>query len=341
MKLLIVGSDKVYAIENFYVSYLRKLGVRVHQFSAQSLFYDYYQKNLPNKVFFKTGISNIINSINERFKKEVSEFEPEIIWVFKGMEILPASLKWAKSKGIKLVNYNPDSPFVFSGPGSGNQYVTASIPLYDLFLTYNNPDKIQMERDYGIPSAILPFGYNLDEAVFKLATEEVEKLKLCFLGNPDKYRAEFITGLAEMGLVMDVYGNDWKDFVSNDNISIHAPVYEKDFWLTLRKYRVQLNLMRPHNPETHNMRSFEAAGVGAIQLAPDTADHRKYFKQDEEIFLYKNLESCFYEVKKILALPKITVEKIRQQIRTRALTEGYSYEARAEQVLKIIKNRFQ
>src|SRR5690606_256727 len=120
MKLLIVGSDKIYAIENFYVNYLRKLGVNVHQFSAQSLFYDYYQQGLTNKLLFKIGLSKILDEINELFKKEVEQFQPEVIWVFKGMELYPASLQWAKRKGIKLVNYNPDSPFIFSGPGSGN-----------------------------------------------------------------------------------------------------------------------------------------------------------------------------------------------------------------------------
>lgn len=339
MRLLIVGSDKVYAIENFYVNYLRKLGVKVHQFSAQSLFYDYYQKNLKHKVIFKIGLSKITDEINELFKKEVNAFNPDIIWVFKGMELYPASLKWAKGKGIKLVNYNPDSPFIFSGAGSGNQNVTDSIPLYDLFLTYNISDKVKMEKDFGIASEILPFGYNLEESTYNLACGEVEKLKLCFLGNPDKHRADFLNGLAEMGLVLDVYGNDWKHFVQNDNISIHEPVYEKDFWITLRRYRVQLNLMRPHNPASHNMRSFEAAGVGAIQLAPHTDDHRKYFTAGEEIFLYKDMESCFGEVKKILALPKEAVERLRKKIRARALQDGYNYESRAAQALALIKKR--
>lgn len=337
MKLLIVGSDKIYAIENFYVNYLRKLGVSVHQFSAQSLFYDYYQQNLKHKLLFKVGLSKITHEINEQFKKEVEFFKPEVIWVFKGMELYPASLQWAKGKGIKLVNYNPDSPFIFSGAGSGNKNVTESIPLYDLFLTYNISDKIKMEKDFGIASEILPFGYNLEESTYNLACGEVEKLKLCFLGNPDKYRAEFLTGLAEMGLVMDVFGNDWKDFVNNDNISIHEPVYENDFWITLRKYRVQLNLMRPHNPASHNMRSFEAAGVGAIQLAPDTEDHRKYFKQEEEIFLYDDLESCFHQVKKILALPCDVVDQLRKKIRGRAIEDGYNYESRAAQAHELIK----
>ena len=118
MKLLIVGSDKVYAIENFYVKYLRELGVEVSHFSAQSIFYDYYKKHIFNKLVYRSGLSGIIKQINDRFKTAVEQFKPDIIWVFKGMEILPGSLEWAKAKSIFLVNYNGDSPFIFSGMGS-------------------------------------------------------------------------------------------------------------------------------------------------------------------------------------------------------------------------------
>jgi hypothetical protein len=42
MKLLIIGSDKVFSIENFYYKYLIELGVDTKRFTAQSIFYDYY-----------------------------------------------------------------------------------------------------------------------------------------------------------------------------------------------------------------------------------------------------------------------------------------------------------
>ena len=42
MKVLIIGSDKVFSIENFYVKYLKELGVNLKHFTAQAIFYDYY-----------------------------------------------------------------------------------------------------------------------------------------------------------------------------------------------------------------------------------------------------------------------------------------------------------
>jgi spore maturation protein CgeB len=337
MKLLIVGSNRIYAIENFYVKYLIELGVNVLHFQAQHMFYNFYQKNILNKVTYRLGLSTILKIINEKFKNDVEQFEPDLIWIFKGMEILPDSLKWAKSRNIKLVNFNGDSPFIFSGRGSGNSNVTNSISLYDLFLTYSREDKRTMESRHKIRSEILPFGFDLSNTLFKECSRIEEVKGVCFLGNPDSHRGDFLNKLAAKNIKIDVYGNNWNKFVKHANIRVFDPIYGDDFWRVLRRYRVQLNLMRPHNPTTHNMRSFEAGGIGAIQLAPNTQDHQFYFKENEEIFLFKDLESCANQIAEIKQLSVDEANAIRRNARERSLLDGYSYEKRSMQVLSFLK----
>ena len=337
MKLFIVGSDKIYAIENFYVKYLRELGVEVMHFPAQSMFYDHYQKNTLHKLLYKAGVSNILKRINQCFIKEVEKCKPDIIWIFKGMEIFPESLKWAKSKSIKLVNYNGDSPFIFSGKGSGNKNVTDAIPLYDLFLTYNQEDKKKMESKYQVRAEILPFGFDLDDQLFHECCKLKEVKKACFLGNPDSGRSKFLSDLAMKGIKMDVYGNSWNQFVNHKNITVNGPVYNQDFWKTLRKYRIQLNLMRPHNLTSHNMRTFEAAGVGAIELAPETPDHKNFFEENEDIFLYNDVDSCYKQVNKIMDLSDLEAIKVRESVRVKSIGNGYSYKSRSKQSLAFLE----
>jgi spore maturation protein CgeB len=140
-----------------------------------------------------------------------------------------------------------------------------------------------------------------------------------------------------IGVKIDVYGNNWKRYANHSNITIYPPAYGDDFWRVLRKYRVQLNLRRPHNLTTHNMRTFEAAGVGAIQLAPATEDHRLYFKENEEIFLFTDMDSCVKQVAEIKSLSIKKADSIRKNVRRRALADGYSYEKRSEKALSFIK----
>jgi spore maturation protein CgeB len=341
MRLLIVGSDKIFAIENQYVKYLREAGCEVFQFSAQSSFYDYYQKRILNKIIFRLGLSRILQKINDQFKEAIQNFKPDVIWVFKGMEIFPETLKWAKAKNIKLVNYNPDNPFVFSGKGSGNSNLKQSIGLYDLHLTYNTEVKKEMEKRFLIQTGILPFGFDVTNELFENCNRQEEIIKACFLGNPDKYRAAFLLKLAESGIELDVYGNDWNKFMNHPNINLLGVVLGDSFWLTLHKYRLQLNLDRPHTLNTHNMRSFEIPGVGGIQLAPYTNDHATYFNPETEIFLYNDVIDCILQIKKILALPKVEADFIRNNARKRSVESGYSYKDRSAQALAFIKSLYE
>jgi spore maturation protein CgeB len=338
MKLLIVGSDKIFAIENFYAKYIREFGNEVKLFTAQSMFFDYYQKSVFNKVKFRLGVSSITKKINEEFLSVVADFQPEVIWVFKGMEITPDSLKWAKSRGIKLVNYNPDNPFIFSSRGSGNSNVTDSIGLYDLHFTYNLEVRKTILDHFRIRTELLPFGYDISQSLYESCLAQEEVMRACFLGNPDENRAKFLLALAGSGIALDVYGNDWNTFLNHKNVKVFPAVYGDALWKTLRKYRVQLNLMRVHNEDSHNMRSFEVPAIGGVMLAPDTPEHRMYFDDDKEIFLFRNADECQEKIHKLINAKPEEIELVRNRARNRSLSSGYSYRDRACQAIKIIQS---
>lgn len=96
--------------------------------------------------------------------------------------------------------------------------------------------------------------------------------------------------------------------------------------------------MRPHNLDSHNMRTFEIPGIGGIQLAPDTIDHRGYFEDGKEIFLYKNLEECVSKITNLLKLTKNEASLIRENARNKSIQNNYSYQERANQVLNLINS---
>lgn len=335
-KILIIGSAESWAIENFYVKYLKEQNIKIFRFSAQTLFYEYYGKSVLNKLIFKLGLSGIYKDVNKKLKNEVEKVNPDAIWVFKGMEIFPKSLQWAKHRNIKLINYNPDNPFIFSGKGSGNSNIKQSIELYNLHFTYDSYVKKRISDTYKIPVEILPFGFDIDDKLFERCCAQEEIVKVCFLGNPDIDRSRFIYKLAEEGIELDIYGRDWEKYINHPNIKVFEPALGENFWLVLRKYRVQLNLMRLHNPNSHNMRSFEVPGVGGIQLAPTTVDHQMYFESEKEIFLYTGVDECVDQIKKILALSETAANNIRERARYRSLQSGYTYKDRSIQAIQQI-----
>ncbi|HLI94308.1 MAG TPA: glycosyltransferase [Puia sp.] len=336
MRVLIVGSDEVWSLEKYYGKNLGNAGVGVRSFPAQSIFYGYYHKSIIHKLLFKSGLSPVGRMIETQMRAVVADCQPDIVWIFKGMELSPDLLRWIKGKGIRLVNYNPDNPFLFSGRGSGNKNVTDSIGLYDLHFSYDQSICRQISKDYNIPCRILPFGFELAEGLYAECEEQVETVKLCFLGNPDRQRAAFISQLAE-AFPIDVFGYHWESFVKHDRITIFPPVYGEAFWKTLRRYRVQLNLMRAHNLHSHNMRTFEIPGVGGIGLFPRTPDHEAFFEAGKEVFLYDDMAGCKQQAAVLLKMTQGEAAEIRRAARRRSVGSGYSYQDRALQALTEMK----
>lgn len=339
MKIYIIGADNKYAIEKPYMQYIAEYVEveKLYFFAAQNRFLTYYNKSIFHKILYRAGLSFILKKINEELVEDVRKAMPDIIWIFKGMEIFPETLKHFKQQGIKLVNYNPDNPFIFSGKGSGNKNITNSIALYDLHFTYDSTVKEKIETKYSIPCKILPFGFDIPDALYNECVKEQEVIKVCFLGNPDNLRADFIKKLLDKDVAIDLYGNGWHKFITHSNATIYNAVYDAELWKTLRKYRVQLNIMRLHNPTSHNMRSFEVPGIGGIMLAPDTIDHRTYFEVDNEVFLYQNVEECAYQINLLLNKPVNEIEHIRKNARTKSIKAKYDYESRSELVVNILR----
>ncbi len=333
MKLLLAGANEVWAIERFYVKYIRKAGIEIELIPTFSYFLQYRNTSIINRILHRLGLSGIYRRINETLKKKILDFKPDLVWVFKGMEVLPETITWIKDKGITVVNYNPDNPFIFTDRGSGNANVTKSITLYNLHFTYNLVIKKQLEH-LKQQVAVLPFGFDISDEVYNDCMIQQEIIKVCFIGTPDTKRVAFLKQLAEQGISYEVYGNDWDKFIDHPNVTIHKAVYEKEFWKILRRYRVQLNLMRIHNEESHNMRSFEVPGVGGIMVAPDTYEHRLYFEDGKEVFLYKEVADCAATIKRLLSLSSIQADTIRTAARQRSLHSGYTYQQRAMQALE-------
>jgi spore maturation protein CgeB len=330
-RILIIGSAHTAALEHIYSKYLSNLGNEVALYPIQDYFLSYYHSNLLNKILFRLGLSKIYKQLQTGVLDYVAVYKPTHILVFKGMELLPSTLLAWKQQQIKLINYNPDNPFVFSGRGSGNKNVTHSIKLFDLYGSYDRTIVKQLEAQ-GVNSALIPFGFELEDAFYEEICKIKEVNKVCFLGNPDKERAQFIKKLLDLNVAIDIYGTGWHSYFKNHPlVQLFPAVYGNEFWITLRKYAVQLNLMRIHNLNSHNMRSFDIPGIGGIMLAPYTEDHANYFVNQEEVFLFRNSEECLSNIKYLLSLTVEEREKIRNSARIKSI-RMYTYAKRVQEL---------
>jgi spore maturation protein CgeB len=335
MKILLYGYDLPSALERVYKKHFIEAGADVYHYPGADIALKHYSKSIVHKILSRTGIYTGFGKINKEFEQVAHEYKPDVIFIFKGMELYPATVK-RLAASFKMTNYNPDHPFIIGSRGGGNSNVTNSVGHYHLHFCYHGPLMKQIQEEYNIPCVFLPFGYELTDAVYNEAAAQPELNKVCFLGNPDTARAETVLYLAQQGLPVDVYGHGWHKtaVAGNPSIGIHDAVYGDGFWKKLRQYRLQINIFRKHNIGSHNMRTFEVPAVGGIQLTPHSEEQVAFFKANEECFYYHSNEELAALAKRLLALSPKEALVIRNAARQRSLASGYSYKHRAHTVLE-------
>ena len=286
------------------------------------------------------GFHFILRKINKRLLEQAEVFNPDILLVFKGMEILPETLAQLKNRGVKLVNFNPDNPFIFSGRGSGNRYVRDSVSLFDLYFSYDASVVNVLTNEYKVHSRLLPFGFDLSDSEYSRISGLPEVMKSCFIGNYDHERLHFLNRLAFLGAEFDLYGSNWPLSALHSNISYKGYVQGERLWENLSRYRVQLNLLRKHNCASHNMRTFEIAAAGGIQLAPYSSDHILFFEPGKEIFIYRDADDCMSMINELLTATDKDAHSFRENARFRCVQSGYSYKNRVQEMVTYIHQLF-
>jgi spore maturation protein CgeB len=324
MKILIIGSNYNWSIERIYKRELLRLGYEVRLLPVQNWFYDFYYKSILHKIIVRIGLIPLEKKIQKRILSELDNETYDLIWVFKGMEINFHTLVKLKKITKRIINFNPDNPFIFSGKGSGNKNVTNCISLYDEHFTYDHLVKKKIELEYKVNCTLVPFGIDPEIIPF----EQIQPIKeidaICFLGNPDSYRVDIIKKILENGLSIHVYGNGWSKFLRHPNLTIRDAVYNLEFYQILRLYKVQLNIMRVHNLDSHNMRSIEIPGCGGIMLAPKTKDHEEFFTEGKEVFFYTSIHELVLKANLIFQLSDKEISQIRESAR-RKVDEKFKY----------------
>ena len=346
-RLLISGSQRntntigAFIIKNFDGSFPFEILEYPDQFSE-------LLKSRIYRILNRLFPALIVRKMDKLLLRQLDRFNPTVVLIFKGMEISKWSLARIRAKGIKLVNYNFDHPFVFFSRGTGNRFVKEAIPFYDLHISYSKKITRELQQKFSVSCEWLPFGFHITEAQYLnvLAENRPEINRVCFVGNPDLRRIEILRKLVMEGVGIDLYGFGWeKFFESNQALTIYphrnGRSYWQDpdeFWKVLRQYRVQLNFFRPHNEGSHNLRTFEVPAVGGILLTPTSEEQALFFDEGKEIFFYSGCEQLASKCRWLLSQDKNWIENIRINARTRSVSSDYSYERRTKDLLALLNN---
>jgi spore maturation protein CgeB len=343
MKILLLGAFSKGALENYYLRGLRALGIECSCFDITKDYYSAIGHSIWNKVINKIHADFFFNPINRKLSEFLDGEFYDIILVFKGLTLYTETIGNLRAHTKILCCYNPDHPFKYYSPDSGNRYTLESIRLYDIYFTYSGRISEQLKSEWEVKSYVIPFGYDDSEQGDYHLDAAIYENKWLFIGTWDREREALLSTLKENNL--NIYGDEsWNNHSGKKNDKIinsyqGKPLYNDEYKAAIQNASGIFNFLRPQNIEegSHNMRTFEVPGYGGLLISNRTEEQKGFFEEDKEAIYFEGSEELNDKLQ-FLDGNKTVVEKIKRAARRRSENSGYGYSFRSRQLFDVIRN---
>ncbi len=301
----------------------------------EHLWIDKRKNSFLNKVFDKLKLPLDNDGLNKRILKKVKDYRPDIIFIVKGNNIYPWTLKKIKdiNSKIKLVSFSNDNMGLWHNKSLFYHY---GINYYDLILSINIEVYKVIENIFKGPILYLDKSYS---SKYHYPLKLDKKYDVLFIGSYEKERYQDLNFLAEQGIKIDIFGAMWNkldDQKINNNLKIHFQELIGDKYReAISSAKITLGFLRKINFDTQTSRTFEIPACGGFMLMERTENHKRLFTEGEEAAYFSDKDELLRQIKYYLYYPKER-NRIANQGRKRCETAGYSYDERINIILEEI-----
>lgn len=275
--------------------------------------------------------------INEQLLGSIKVWQPDMVWIDKGLLIWPETLKLIKkdNQNLIVIGYSPDD---MVNKHNQSNYFLAGLHHYDIFLTtktFNVPELINMgaKRVIFIPNAYDP------DIHYPITISQEDRLNIGgsvgFIGAWEYERSQHILALAHVGIKVRVWGG-WKNqygFNIHPNLIIeNRSLWANDYTKAICSFDINLGFLRKINRDQQTTRSIEIPACGAFMLAERTDEHLALFKEGKEAEFFSSVEELIEKTKFYLENDDLR-RKIAIAGRERCLRSNYDYPNRIKLAL--------
>ncbi|MGN6646910.1 MAG: CgeB family protein [Cytophaga sp.] len=298
------------------------------------------KKTVLERIAYKLGYPLDLDKLNERLLLQLNQAEkPDLIFIVKGNTILPATLKKVASLKIPIVSWSNDDMFARH---NRSRWYTRGVKWYDLVVTqksYNcNTDELPA---LGARKVLFQDkSYDADLHIPCLdCTQQSVKADVLFIGTYEIERHEMMEYAASQGVVIDIYGNGWKNKIRSSNLICHEkPLYGEEFVKAISCSKISLNFLRKINRDLQTSRSIEIPACGGFMLSERSNEHERLFKENSEAVYFDSKEELVDKINYYLQ-HETERKKIADAGRERCLASGYSFEDRMKEIVRVIKQK--
>ena len=292
-----------------------------------------YKRTLIDRILHKIKIPRDANTLNKSIREACISFEPDIVFIVKGITVKPSTLKFIKARGIKSISWSNDDMY---GWHNRSLWYTLGLKQYDLVVTqksYNcNPNELPslgaktfFQNKAFEPSVHYPV-INCKE--FTCVHDVV------FVGAMEEDRLNHLIYLAQNGIKVHVYG--WVKEVKNElhpNLIVHNKfLFEEEFSAALGCSKIALNFLRKINRDLQTSRSIEIPAVKGFMLAERTDEHMQLFEEGKEAEFFSSKEELLEKVNYYLQhdQERLAIAKAGYE---RCFKDNYTFENRMQGIL--------
>ena len=284
MRVLIMGEDAPGGLMASYARGFAEIGVDARTYCLARA-YAAVLPSIRTRALRRIAEPVLLASFNARVARDLSGAAADLVLVLKGHRLNAETIgSLRESIGAPVVNFFPDDPF--SRERSNRlAYGEDVLPAYDVCFTFARHLMAEYERA-GAPAVhYLPFARD-PELHAPPAHTPVAEFDVVFVGNLDDDRVAWLDALSSDYRIA-VFGERTTTIVPKRSALARATfgpaVYGAALAKTLARGAISLNVMRPQNARSHNMRSFESPACGAFTMSQRTPELTTLFADGEEI----------------------------------------------------------
>ena len=291
MRVLILGDDAPGGLMGSYERGFAELGIETQTFCLARA-YDSCVPAIRSRAFRRVAEPMVLSTFNKNVVRDLTGVEVDLVLVIKGHRLSATTVhRLRESAGAPVVNFFPDDPF--SEERSNRlAYGPNVLAAYDACFTFARHLIPEYERAGVGQVQYLPFAR--DPALHTpIASPAKPAFDVVFVGNLDPDRVRCLDALARDHRVA-VFGERTTAEVPRGSAlasATFAPAaYGDNLARALACGAISLNVMRPQNSRSHNMRSFESPACGAFTLSQRTPELSQLFIEGEHLVCFSGVD---------------------------------------------------
>ena len=317
-------------LENSYKRAFEEIGFNAQIYDIQNVIYNKFKfPSISSKfsLFHKPSI----HAANVQLSKVLYEHKPKFVFVVCNAPIMPGTIIYVQSLGIKIVLIWPDTPVNL------DYRFVENIKLYDSIASYSQTLLPYFKRLGAENVQWIPLGADKSLHYKDINEKPPHIFDILFVGNHRPERAMDLVAIQRHfpNINIKIWGKSWEVVKEKTLQKCITPKYlfGKEMAEEFQKSLINLNRIDITNFPAANMRFFEIPiSGGGVQLSSLCPEMESIYKEKEHILYYNNEAQLLEKVEYILENPKRSLEMSHA---AQLLTENqHTYKLRVQEILE-------